>query len=69
MSAAVCADLLSVAEVSAILPGNPSNSTIGRWIRLGFRGHKLAARRVGGRLWVPRESLDRFLAETQECAE
>lgn len=43
-------------------------STVSRWINHGVHGHRLAARRIGGRWCVDREALDRFLEAIDRAA-
>lgn len=45
-------------EAANLLPGHPSVASLRRWKRLGL----LKTVRVGGRLFVLRDELERFLA-------
>jgi hypothetical protein len=56
------AELLSVAELQQALPRKVSPGTLRRWITAGVAGHRLEGVRLGGRLFVPRAALSRFLA-------
>ncbi len=63
---AVGADVpVPIREALAWFPEDtrPSYATICRWCSEGVRGKRLRAQWVGGRLYVTRQALDRFLAE------
>jgi hypothetical protein len=57
----VLTDLLTLSEVSRLLPGRPHPSTIWRWRRKGIGGVKLRTVRIGGRTYVQRHALEEFI--------
>lgn len=52
---------IRVNDVPLHVPGNPCRFTIHKWIKDGVRGRKLASRMFGGRQYVHRDELKRFL--------
>ena len=55
-----------VNQVPSLLPGNPSQSTVWRWLREGVPGPdgkqmKLASYKVGHRRFVTRDAIDAFI--------
>lgn len=54
---------IPLAEVAKQLPGRPHVSTLHRWTTKGVRGVKLETTRVGSRVYVTQEAIERFLAE------
>jgi len=59
-------DWLSVADVVGLLrsrfPVAPHPATVGRWCSIGVNGLVLASRKSGGRRWIHRNDLERFLS-------
>ncbi len=53
--------ILTVAEAARLLPGRPSTRTVWRWLDRGVRHVKLESVLVGGRRFVSKESINRFL--------
>ena len=62
-------DLLTFPEASRELPGKPHVSTIHRWRLSGVRGIKLETKMIGGRRYVSRDSLNRFISQTTAAAD
>lgn len=64
MSITVDADLLTLAEAAALLPGQngkrPSISTLWRWCRHGLNGVRLEYVRCGRKMLTSRQALCRF---------
>ena len=60
--------LVSLADASKILPGNPHVSTLHRWRLRGVRGVKLPTVLIGGRRFVDRQSLAEFVAAVTAAA-
>lgn len=59
-------DLIPLIQIPAELPvglrGRPiSIETVRNWHRRGINGHRLEIARIGGRQYVRRQALDRFL--------
>ena len=54
-------DLVSFKEAAAHLPGRPSLATLHRWRLNGVGGVKLETVKVGGRRFVSRQALQRFI--------
>jgi hypothetical protein len=48
-------------QAAKILPGNPSRSTLSRWVHHGVRGVRLETVLVGGRRYTTRAAIDEFL--------
>ncbi len=61
-------NLISLAESSRLLPGNPSPATIWRWRTRGVRGIKLQTWQIGGRVYTSREALQAFVEATTTAA-
>ena len=57
---------LTFSAAARSLPGRPHPSTIWRWHRVGVRGIRLEAVRLGGRYITSQEALDRFAARLSE---
>ena len=57
-------DFLSLSEASAELPGRPHVATLHRWRLRGVRGIKLSTILIGGKRFVSREALTRFIEQT-----
>src|SRR5689334_3723371 len=57
------AELISLKEARALLPGRPDVSTLYRWSLSGCRGIKLEYRRIGRRIFTTKSWLDRFMRE------
>lgn len=54
---------MTVADVAKEAPGGPyHHKTVRKWINIGVSGVKLQAERVGGRICISRESVNRFIA-------
>lgn len=59
---------------TGILAGQLTNgrpvdrTTVVRWIVSGLHGHRLAARRCGGRWYITRDDLERFLNAVERAA-
>ena len=60
--------LLSLTEAAKAIPGRPSVCSLHRWRLHGVRGAKLETVLVGGRRFVSREALERFIAATTAAA-
>lgn len=54
-------ELLSVTEARQSLPRSVAPGTLRRWISVGVGGRRLGAVRIGGRIFVSRQSLATFL--------
>lgn len=54
---------IPLTEAAQQLPGRPHVSTLHRWSHHGVNGTKLETVRVGGRVFVTQEAIERFLAE------
>lgn len=65
----VLTDLLTLPEVSRLLPGKPHPSTLWRWRKKGVSGVKLRTVRVGGRTYVQRRALEQFVEAMTRAAE
>ena len=57
-------ELLSFAEASLILPGEPHVMTIHRWAKQGLRGKCLESVLLGNKRYTSREALIRFIEDT-----
>jgi hypothetical protein len=57
-------NLLTLSQVSDLLPGRPQYATVRRWTNDGVDGVRLEAVVVGGRTYISREAVDRFIAAT-----
>ena len=62
--------ILSVSQAARVVgeitgAKSPHQSVIRRWITRGVRGNKLAAQQVGGKYYVNRLALIKFLSETE----
>ncbi|MGE3409009.1 MAG: helix-turn-helix domain-containing protein [Pirellulales bacterium] len=57
--------LLTMRQVSDMLPGRPSRKTIWRWRTQGIGGVRLAFVSVGKRHYVKPDALESFLLATQ----
>ncbi len=53
----------SLSQAASRLPGRPHVSTLHRWTTKGVRGVKLETTRVGSRVFVTQEAIQRFLNE------
>jgi hypothetical protein len=54
-------ELLSLAEAARLLPKAPNPATLWRWRTKGIRGVRLKTVLVGGRRYVSRAALNRFI--------
>lgn len=61
-------ELFSLAQAAKLLPGRPHISTLHRWRLKGVKGVKLDTVVVGGRRFVTREALERFVQATTAAA-
>jgi hypothetical protein len=52
--------LLHLSQAARLLPHRPHASTLWRWCRKGYRGVRLEYSRMGKRIYVTAESLERF---------
>ena len=67
-------DFLTLAQGARVAPGSPSPNCLWRWCRIGVKSRsgervRLEHVRMGGRIFVTREALERFgkaLAEADE---
>ena len=57
--------MIPLSAATQHLPGNPSESTVRRWVE-GFRGCRLEILRVGGRVFTSVEACQRFVASQNE---
>ena len=55
------AEILTLSEAAAMLPGQPHLSTIIRWAQRGCNGRKLPTIRVGSRSYVKKSELLLFV--------
>ena len=62
-------DLLTFPQASREIAGRPHVSTIHRWRLNGVRGVRLETVLVGGRRFVSRDALDKFIAQTTAAAD
>ena len=69
MSDAPFSNLLSLAQAARSLPGRPSPSTLWRWRSRGIGGVRLETVMIGGRRYVSREALERFVGELTAARE
>lgn len=58
------AEFLTLREAAKLLPGRPHISTIIRWSKRGCSGRVLRVTKVGGRNYVTRQELLRFVRES-----
>jgi hypothetical protein len=59
---------IPISQASELFPGRPHISSIWRWIRRGIRGRRLEAVRCGGRTFISKEAIARFLVATSTAA-
>jgi hypothetical protein len=55
-------ELLPISQATRLFPGSPHVQTIRRWASEGVRGHKLEVTRVGAKIYVSPEQVERFIA-------
>jgi len=60
---------MSLQEAAKSLPGRPHVSTLHRWRARGVKGVRLECVRVGGRWYVTRKALQRFLRAVTAAAD
>lgn len=62
-------DYVSLSLASTLLPGNPHISTLHRWRLRGVKGIKLPTVLVGGRRYVLKCELQRFIDRLSDLAD
>lgn len=69
MKNVLLSDLLTLAQAARTFPVRPSPSTLWRWRSRGIGGVRLETVMVGGRRYVSREALERFVGELTAARE
>lgn len=68
MQAVATAERLPLREAASFFPPEirPTYWTLHHWVRAGVKGVRLEATWYGGRLYVTREAVERFVAELND---
>ncbi|HET6323627.1 MAG TPA: DUF1580 domain-containing protein [Planctomycetaceae bacterium] len=62
-------ELLSLSEVSRLLPSKPNPATLWRWHKVGCYGIRLKTLLVGGRRFCERREIDAFIERVTQARE
>jgi uncharacterized protein DUF1580 len=61
--------LIPLNAAASLIPGCPHKQTLHRWRIHGVRGRKLETVLVGGRVFVSREAITRFMSDASAVQE
>lgn len=62
-------ELISLRDVSSILPTRPCYETVWRWWKYGYKGVRLEGQRAGRGVCTSREALQRFMDAVESLEE